>query len=139
MNLKTLKNYEKYLRVLSKRFLNKKKPRKNKFGLDEQNECAICTEKFENTEDMNVCTNGCEHKFHCECLQDWVNTAGEGATCPLCRKLIDVLVPDNNIQQGIPQNMYPTPINIHNNNDNDDDDAFDSPPSLRNIRRRLFT
>jgi len=136
MNLKTLKNYEKYLRVLSKRFYSNKKPRKNKFGLDEQNECAICTEKFENTEDMNVCTNGCQHKFHCECLQDWVNTAGQGATCPLCRQPIDVVVP-NNINQGIPQNMYPTPINIMNNND--DDDPFDSPPRLRNIRRRLFT
>ncbi|KAF1921014.1 hypothetical protein BDU57DRAFT_488312 [Ampelomyces quisqualis] len=48
---------------------------------DENLGCSICTEDFENGQDLRVLP--CDHKFHPECVDPWLlNVSG---TCPLCR------------------------------------------------------
>ena len=42
---------------------------------------------------MNVCTNICTHTFHCECIQQWINTTNGTGTCPICRSDIDIVTP----------------------------------------------
>lgn len=64
----------------------------------------ICTICFENDHDKNFCLLFCNHKFHFECLQEWILTLNKdspihhnyGAKCPYCRQyaLIKEL-PDN--------------------------------------------
>ncbi|KAF1837275.1 hypothetical protein BDW02DRAFT_157073 [Decorospora gaudefroyi] len=48
---------------------------------DENLGCSICTEDFEQGQDLRVLP--CDHKFHPECVDPWLlNVSG---TCPLCR------------------------------------------------------
>jgi hypothetical protein len=77
LTLKTLKKYENYLRGLKRRF-----------GFGEDDDCPIC---FESLNTGQICTNQCGHKFHCECIQEWMDMPGPAKTCPLCRSVIDII------------------------------------------------
>lgn len=54
----------------------------------------ICTICFENDQDKNFCLLMCNHKFHFDCLQEWILTSNNespihnnfGAKCPYCRQ-----------------------------------------------------
>lgn len=88
MNLKRLISYEKYLNKLNKR--------KCRFGEDiDEDLCSICLENFNGVPENEICTNQCSHKFHCVCIQAWVNNTSGNKKCPLCRKDITVVTPNN--------------------------------------------
>ena len=47
------------------------------------NPCAICLDEV-NT--MNYCRlNGCQHLFHCDCIESMIKTTENYNKCPLCR------------------------------------------------------
>jgi len=87
MKLKTLILFEKYLHKLNKRSF--------RFGEDNnQDICSICLENFNGVPQNEICINQCGHKFHCVCIQGWVNS-NINTKCPLCRKDITVVRPNN--------------------------------------------
>eukprot|EP01025_Chloroclados_australasicus_P012799 TRINITY_DN1607_c0_g2_i1.p2 TRINITY_DN1607_c0_g2~~TRINITY_DN1607_c0_g2_i1.p2 ORF type:complete len:353 (-),score=42.47 TRINITY_DN1607_c0_g2_i1:550-1608(-) len=53
-------------------------------GNEQDAVCAICLEKFQEEEDVVKLT--CLHQFHMECIEKWVQTKGQSATCPLCNR-----------------------------------------------------
>ena len=81
LTLKTLKKYENYLRGLNRR---------SGFGEDSDDpDCPIC---FEPLNIGQVCTNQCGHKFHCDCINIWMNIPGAAdKTCPLCRGDMEII------------------------------------------------
>merc|ERR1719421_1147239 len=58
--------------------------------------CAICLADLDRRD--GVCRTQCEHDFHRECLEEWVqsttfvsrDTGEQWATCPLCREHLGV-------------------------------------------------
>jgi hypothetical protein len=109
MDLKKLKNYEKYLRGLNCRL----SIRSNRFGLDPQTECSICFETFEDTPDQEVIENTCHHQFHKNCLQRWVNsTTNLRPLCPLCNAPITVLT--NTTRRASQRNLLSSFNNVAN-------------------------
>ena len=75
--------------VLRNRF-NGEKPYNSKkffdwFKQEPDMDCAICYHTLANEQDvcMNM-TEGCVHGFHCECIQQWLDT-GNRTKCPICR------------------------------------------------------
>jgi len=44
-------------------------------------ECSICLETFENKE---VIQFECFHKYHTECIHDWINRRKNNINCPEC-------------------------------------------------------
>jgi len=53
-----------------------------------ENNCSICLEEFKN-EDILKKLN-CDHIFHKDCLQPWINNNNNNKTCPLCRRVVTV-------------------------------------------------
>jgi len=53
-------------------------------SLEEQPQCSICLEEFSFGPDTEpiLKTKGCDHFFHTQCLQGWLNV---NRVCPLCR------------------------------------------------------
>ena len=44
-------------------------------------ECSICLETFENKE---IAQFECFHKYHIECINDWINRRNNNINCPEC-------------------------------------------------------
>ncbi|OIW02539.1 hypothetical protein TanjilG_12853 [Lupinus angustifolius] len=55
-------------------------------GQKEGLECAICLKRFEDHELLRLLPK-CNHAFHVECVDMWLN---EHSTCPLCRDKVDL-------------------------------------------------
>ena len=57
-------------------------------GGSSETTCPICLEEFTDTDDniVIVCSN--EHRFHSECIEDWMS--GDNYECPLCKELITI-------------------------------------------------
>ena len=47
---------------------------------DEDNDCTICLEEFNNDEE--IIKLKCNHLFHSKCIDDWIK---KNQSCPLCR------------------------------------------------------
>jgi hypothetical protein len=47
---------------------------------DEDNDCTICLEEFNNDEE--IIKLKCNHFFHSKCIDDWIK---KNQSCPLCR------------------------------------------------------
>lgn len=66
-------------------------------GQKEGLECAVCLDKFEQTEILRLLPK-CKHAFHVECVDTWLDAH---STCPLCRYRVDpedvLLIEDVNI------------------------------------------
>lgn len=52
----------------------------------EETECCICLSVFEDGEKLKVLP-GCDHCFHCECVDNWLINH---SSCPLCRSCLKV-------------------------------------------------
>ncbi len=65
----TLNNHD----IILKSFLYKGKNLKNET-------CSICKELY--TENEEIVLLGCNHKFHYNCINKWIN---DNISCPLCR------------------------------------------------------
>ncbi|CAD8058600.1 unnamed protein product [Paramecium sonneborni] len=50
---------------------------------EEENQCVICQDIIENEDDTK--TLGCNHKFHINCISDWLNRK---SVCPICKSRI---------------------------------------------------
>jgi len=54
---------------------------------DTDNNCSICLEDMSERDSRRL--NPCEHKFHNDCINNWLSTpGGAGNTCPMCRHYI---------------------------------------------------
>jgi len=54
---------------------------------DTDNNCSICLEDMSDRDSRRL--NPCEHKFHNQCINNWLATpGGAGNTCPMCRHYI---------------------------------------------------
>ena len=62
----------------SKQFIEELPTRMIRDDLDQ--ECPICLKKFEQDDELTLLP--CEHEFHSECVEAWLNKA---ANCPMCR------------------------------------------------------
>ncbi|XP_047964753.1 E3 ubiquitin-protein ligase RHA2B-like [Salvia hispanica] len=49
---------------------------------EEEYDCAVCLSRIEAWHNVRELGN-CEHAFHVECLNSWIDRGGE--TCPTCR------------------------------------------------------
>lgn len=56
---------------------------KNYFDSDT---CVICLEEFKNDKN-NLINLGCKHRFHTQCLKDWIK---HNKKCPICRQKISI-------------------------------------------------
>ena len=56
---------------------------KNYFDSDT---CVICLEEFKNDKN-NLINLGCKHRFHTQCLKDWIKY---NKKCPICRQKISI-------------------------------------------------
>ncbi|XP_028792720.1 RING-H2 finger protein ATL66 [Neltuma alba] len=52
----------------------------------EETECCICLGTFKDGEKLKVLP-GCDHSFHCECVDKWLSNH---SSCPLCRSSLKV-------------------------------------------------
>ena len=50
-------------------------------------ECVICKKNYTLNEDL--CINSCLHKFHYDCLEQWIRVK---PTCPMCRTVVPTTV-----------------------------------------------
>ncbi|KAJ1401182.1 Zinc finger, RING-type [Sesbania bispinosa] len=50
-------------------------------GPNQERECCICLSAFRDGEKLKVLP-GCDHCFHCECVDEWL---ANHSSCPLCR------------------------------------------------------
>lgn len=48
--------------------------------------CCICSDFFENNEEVSIAAAQCGHTFHTDCLMKWLETS---STCPHCRKRVN--------------------------------------------------
>lgn len=55
-------------------------------GAWEESECCICLGEFGDGEKLKVLP-GCEHCFHCACVDEWL---AHHSSCPLCRSSLKV-------------------------------------------------
>ena len=53
-----------------------------------QQDCSICKQPI--NKNHKVCKLKCEHKFHKECLDNWIKIKKKSVSCPLCRAVIEV-------------------------------------------------
>lgn len=65
----------------SEKFIKSLKIKKSTCKRVEKEDCPICLNDFE--DDEEVCFLDCTHKFHHNCIVQWVR---EKNTCPLCRR-----------------------------------------------------
>ncbi|KAK0591808.1 hypothetical protein LWI29_008530 [Acer saccharum] len=52
----------------------------------EGNECCICLGDFEDGDKVKILP-GCQHSYHCECVDKWLMTR---SSCPLCRNSLRI-------------------------------------------------
>eukprot|EP00092_Neocalanus_flemingeri_P035171 GFUD01038275.1.p1 GENE.GFUD01038275.1~~GFUD01038275.1.p1 ORF type:complete len:179 (-),score=58.19 GFUD01038275.1:110-646(-) len=56
-------------------------------GNDSDNNCLICLEDMMERDSRRL--NPCNHKFHIQCIDNWLATPGRAEhTCPMCRHYI---------------------------------------------------
>ncbi|KAL8469027.1 hypothetical protein ACS0TY_032013 [Phlomoides rotata] len=67
------------------RFQNLEFRRGNRGSEAEEETCAICLVEFEK-EDLVNKLRRCEHVFHMECMEKWLDRCQ--FTCPLCRSMV---------------------------------------------------
>jgi hypothetical protein len=61
----------------------------NSDNSDNKESCSICIEEFKNDTDNKIILKlKCEHLFHKECLDPWLNT---NKSCPLCRIKLEIV------------------------------------------------
>jgi hypothetical protein len=82
--------------------------------MSDQPNCPICFEKFDETPQINVCTNKCSHKFHCKCIQEWIDITNGTGTCPMCRADIDMEIPTRELPVIVAQRPNRNLINSFN-------------------------
>ncbi|KAK7275842.1 hypothetical protein RIF29_16968 [Crotalaria pallida] len=108
-------------------------------GHKEGLECAICLKRFEDHEVLRLLPR-CNHAFHFECVDEWLNMH---STCPLCRDKVDnedVIIVGQQNQQPHPPSPPPT---RHQSNNHDDalweinNNATE--PQSRSLSRRMST
>ena len=58
----------------------------DKNNLYNYNNCCICLENYK--EDDTAVITGCEHIYHKDCLQKWINNKN---SCPLCNKKLNII------------------------------------------------
>ena len=63
-------------------YLKKKNKKEYKLNedLDKSDNCSICLENYNKDNIINVLK--CGHKYHKDCIDDWIN---DNNNCPLCR------------------------------------------------------
>lgn len=57
---------------------------KKDFPIEEQKNCVICFDDFQEDEDIIELKN-CKHIYHKHCINEWLNV---NAICPVCRKQV---------------------------------------------------
>jgi len=86
------------------------------------NNCSICRETFAN-DDIVRRINSCQHVFHMNCLDTWLETH---TSCPICR---------TDVREGT--EGPPTPMDDENENDTDtnysNDNTYNSNEDIENI------
>lgn len=55
-------------------------------GVEEQS-CTICLQNYKKNDNVRMLK--CNHEFHCKCVDPWLIESH--ASCPICRKEVDVL------------------------------------------------
>ncbi|MEX1012075.1 MAG: RING finger domain-containing protein [Waddliaceae bacterium] len=56
----------------------------------DQKHCAICIENF--THDSRVINIKCNHIFHSQCFENWLNSSSPNRnTCPICFQAVVIL------------------------------------------------
>ncbi|XP_054789012.1 RING-H2 finger protein ATL66-like [Prosopis cineraria] len=71
----------------------------------EGTECCICLSTFKDGEKLKVLP-GCDHSFHCECVDKWLSNH---SSCPLCRSSLKVQSPFPKILTQEPANRINLP------------------------------
>lgn len=92
---------------------------------DENLECSICLEAFEEGEILSWSRSlKCEHVFHHECLVPWLMTHNE---CPYCRmKIMDDDGSKDSMEEDIEATIYSDFPAVEESNSDDSDDSDDS-------------
>ena len=62
----------------------------------EEQICSICLENFEMSDKIYVLT--CNHVFHRQCIEGWINYKNQDAECPLCKREINTIYKLDNIK-----------------------------------------
>ena len=50
---------------------------------DEEQQCSICLEAFQDKEVVK--TLPCLHHFHAGCIEEWLRREGQKVSCPVCK------------------------------------------------------
>ncbi|KAE9615208.1 hypothetical protein Lal_00048222 [Lupinus albus] len=83
-------------------------------GHKEGLECVICLKRLEDHEFLRLLPK-CNHAFHVECVDMWLNAH---STCPLCRDKVDL----EDVDILLDQQYLPSPSLIHNQSNNHNED-----------------
>jgi hypothetical protein len=79
-----------YTRSNIQRPITKNKSKKNNVPLVIEEDCAICQEVLNDGQTPVTTLTNCNHKFHEQCINQWMNTNQANAhECPLCRAPIN--------------------------------------------------
>ncbi|KAK7300500.1 hypothetical protein RJT34_11345 [Clitoria ternatea] len=68
-------------------------------------ECCICLSAFVDGEKLKMLP-GCEHCFHCECVDTWL---ANHSNCPLCRASLSLKLADDDHSSSLPQILIQEP------------------------------
>ena len=60
--------------------------------------CIICLEVLEN-ENIRIKKLGCNHAFHCECLEEW-ESYSKDSSCPICRTAYEMHSNTHDLESG---------------------------------------
>ena len=55
-------------------------------------DCSVCLSPLD-TDICKLSNQRCPHVFHCDCINNWVNSRGGQISCPLCRQIAHDIVP----------------------------------------------
>ena len=55
-------------------------------------DCSVCLLPLD-TDICKLSNPRCPHVFHCDCINNWVNSRGGQISCPLCRQIAHDIVP----------------------------------------------
>jgi len=65
---------------------------------DDGPSCVVCLEELEGGQD--VASLPCMHKFHWQCIKEWVETKGANASCPICKTPLRHEGGDGDVEEG---------------------------------------
>ncbi len=77
----------------------------DRFSVFSLDGCSICMGSLKSSKNKKL---ECMHEFHTECIDKWL---ANNNTCPLCRQIVDVPLP-NKIIDIIPENNYFLPTEV---------------------------